>query len=1065
MTGDATTAEYVTITLKGGDGVNAQQIPNATLDGQFSSSRIGTTLTITTNVPVTIKNLKITGGYNYAGGGVVIGSLDDDESSFTREVTLGDNVLITGNYAKGGDGSYYNDGGGILLTGLAKLTIDGTNTKITGNTSAGAGAGIAVGGDGYEGSGVNRTLYLLCGEISNNISENYSGEAPYGGGGVSVYGSSSSFEMSGSNSVIKGNSGPFGGGVGVCFGSFEMSGGTIGAASGSTEGGNTATGAEYGRGGGVWVSNGSFTMSGNSYIRGNKAEQQIGQNNLSGTFYPHGGGGVCLESSEFTMKGGYINGNEAVACGGGVYVDSQSTFDMQGGKIGAESNNTANPNKVTGAWPSGSPSDGNGVFVYAKGDNAGTFKISGNPMVASGNDVYLRQGVVISVEKTLSNSTAKVAYITPSVYSEGSTVVTGSNLSATNYTRFEINPEPDGTEWVLNFDNNNKTCTLAESPAYKFGSAIIPPVTGTDGSGGTTATYVWFGHYPRSIKAESVEITSKTKQMGGLTYYLGNDNNWYVKHQVQGYGTFSDGSSFNGGYNVEKYFKVEPIKWRVLTTDYNGTGYALLMADSVIGGYTSYNSSTAVRFMYYKGYPDYTTEYNRNFEIDGVQETNIPSNNYKYSNMRAWLNGLDGSVYSVGNWSGRGFLQTAFTEEAQSKIMSVSVDNSAIQHFEPDMPVDESITVCDNTNDKVFLLSYREATNRYYGFAESNKINSFSKRQLYPTDYAMANNVQVNNGSAYWWLRSPQIANDGNYYNKTVSYQGGFQNAMADSYNTGIVPVICVDLSEFDLSIDGSKQGVDEETGALCGKFSVSETEQVQFSRGNLQYLVGTDKYRFAYNQYEYLGVLNRELYYAGGAREIDLFGWGSGNQPTANNNSVIYGPVITAETTGTTIIGTEYDWGHYPIINGGNAESQWFTLTKDQWDWLLNNRSDATDKRGVAKVCNINGLVLLPDNWTGDAIATEYNDAQWLEMEAAGAVFLPAGGYRNYTQTNADYIINMNVNGSYWTATPYYDEYYSDGQSGAYSMDINTSNSNVSTQTASRSMGCSVRLVKVANP
>ena len=83
------------------------------------------------------------------------------------------------------------------------------------------------------------------------------------------------------------------------------------------------------------------------------------------------------------------------------------------------------------------------------------------------------------------------------------------------------------------------------------------------------------------------------------------------------------------------------------------------------------------------------------------------------------------------------------------------------------------------------------------------------------------------------------------------------------------------------------------------------------------------------------------------------------------------------------------------------------------EWDYLLDERSDADQLVGVARIqlgekIYANGLVLLPDNWTCPVGVTfksgfsnthsvqAYADyqtftlADWQQLEAAGAVFLP---------------------------------------------------------------------------
>ena len=79
----------------------------------------------------------------------------------------------------------------------------------------------------------------------------------------------------------------------------------------------------------------------------------------------------------------------------------------------------------------------------------------------------------------------------------------------------------------------------------------------------------------------------------------------------------------------------------------------------------------------------------------------------------------------------------------------------------------------------------------------------------------------------------------------------------------------------------GKAYGLDKEfttnrtEGALSGDFSVSETEKVRFSKGNLQYQASTNTWRFAENQWDYIGEgnTNASASYEGW---IDLFSWGT---------------------------------------------------------------------------------------------------------------------------------------------------------------------------------------------
>ncbi|MBQ3673293.1 MAG: hypothetical protein IJQ20_10225 [Paludibacteraceae bacterium] len=206
--------------------------------------------------------------------------------------------------------------------------------------------------------------------------------------------------------------------------------------------------------------------------------------------------------------------------------------------------------------------------------------------------------------------------------------------------------------------------------------------------------------------------------------------------------------------------------------------------------------------------------------------------------------------------------------------------------------------------------------------------------------------------------------------------------------------------------------------GALVGKFSVSATTQVQFSQGNLQY-VGT--WQFAENQWDYLGDNQSD-------NHRDLFGWGTGNNPTN-------------VSTDNSDYATFTDWGTNAISNGGNQANLWRTLTTDEWVYLFYGRANAATLFGLGSVNGVNGTILLPDNWVtpsgvsftasttqglededGDYYNTNgnnfshntYTKEQWSVLESAGAVFLPAAGYRYGTGVDG-----VGSDGGYWSATP----------------------------------------------
>lgn len=239
----------------------------------------------------------------------------------------------------------------------------------------------------------------------------------------------------------------------------------------------------------------------------------------------------------------------------------------------------------------------------------------------------------------------------------------------------------------------------------------------------------------------------------------------------------------------------------------------------------------------------------------------------------------------------------------------------------------------------------------------------------------------------------------------------------------------------------------------LTGKFMVSEDKAIVFSQGNLQYNDYVQTWQFAQNQWDYLPATNNQSVSEGYAEWFDLFGWGTGNNP------MLLDPDIQMYADFT-------DWGINPIHNGGNEPNLWFTLSKEEWDYLLQNQSHM-----MATVHGNKGRILLPSTFNDEPEYLDYNpqsenaniltDEQWAELEAQGAVFLPAGPGRYIDEYNllsistAPYI-------RIWTSTPYTDE-YSTEQSYAYRFfaEFNYNGSPWSISTGYRPYGISVRLVQ----
>ena len=240
---------------------------------------------------------------------------------------------------------------------------------------------------------------------------------------------------------------------------------------------------------------------------------------------------------------------------------------------------------------------------------------------------------------------------------------------------------------------------------------------------------------------------------------------------------------------------------------------------------------------------------------------------------------------------------------------------------------------------------------------------------------------------------------------------------------------------------------------AGIGVFSVSADKEVTFSKGNLQYTQSTDIWSFAENQYDYLGEANIAIDADVLADKVDLFGWS-----TATPN---FG--VSTSTSDSDYSGSFVDWGTNKI--GNDAHNTWRTLTYNEWEYLLNNRPNASSLKGVAQVNGVNGLILLPDNWICPAGITfksgfhssygvdyyatyqTFTADQWSKLETAGAVFLPASGYRSGAKVSSVQYV-----GFYCSATEY------DGDFAAY---LGVSSDEAFMFADFRYGGRSVRLVK----
>ena len=266
-----------------------------------------------------------------------------------------------------------------------------------------------------------------------------------------------------------------------------------------------------------------------------------------------------------------------------------------------------------------------------------------------------------------------------------------------------------------------------------------------------TGEYVLFGKYPQTIKASDVNILEHEGSLPPGVYYTGSDGARYARKMAIHQPTGADAYKFSNGIVVQNiktyYFKVEPIKWRILS---HKNGEMLLLCESVIEqqGY-----QTSTKFEGYK-------------------------NDYKNSTIRAWLN--------------ESFHETAFVDNQLHMIQYTTVDNSrnSTGSFQTNY-------YCQDTVDKIFLPSHLEMVNATYGFMGDKSAEDLLRVKKV-SDYAFADGISINTEAGLygdaeaWWLRSPYEFNSLNV--QVVDSKGRLTTAFkgTDDATVGVVPALVI---------------------------------------------------------------------------------------------------------------------------------------------------------------------------------------------------------------------------------------------------------------------------------
>ena len=321
--------------------------------------------------------------------------------------------------------------------------------------------------------------------------------------------------------------------------------------------------------------------------------------------------------------------------------------------------------------------------------------------------------------------------------------------------------------------------------------------------------YIYFGHWPQTCERDETVIAQLNAIAGKppLPRDKENPNNWeshegttymwqknlihngtkYLGVKMDDYrasGVYSLRSYImeNGYFTTEVYwFKYEPIKWRVLTT---GEKSAYIMSDIALDFFSMqpYRKSEIRN--------DLLAAYNNS---PGVPDGTY-ANNWEYSFIRGWLNET--------------FYNEVFNSLQKEIIKTTRLDNTARSCNPNEDPKyygygdnagkNKYADQCNDTDDKIFLLSLRDVTTTAYGF-NKDVLAEDSARNLKASDFAKFHGVSMGNTQkdyVTWYTRSPSLAVGNQGYTTFVLYRDnkGVINSPDLVAEGGVVPALWITL-------------------------------------------------------------------------------------------------------------------------------------------------------------------------------------------------------------------------------------------------------------------------------
>lgn len=386
------------------------------------------------------------------------------------------------------------------------------------------------------------------------------------------------------------------------------------------------------------------------------------------------------------------------------------------------------------------------------------------------------------------------------IFTKNNVIVTaayddGTTGKVTDFTiepaSFEVNVGP-GVVFTFKRGNDSKTFRVFKANQTTTDTATSISYSGSISGG----TYVQFGDYAKTKITITAGMTfSEEPARNG--WYIGSDGNYY-------------------GKAGDDYYKVEPIVWRVADTDFNGTGKSLLIAETILEGGIPYYYDAAENYDVKKlncSTPEESIQsaLSKDSKIRYLGKTKpIFTNNYEYSQVRAFLNGYD--YYNldekvVSDYKYCNFLDRAFSKNAQNLIVTSTLKNDRKSSLDPKYggysgdpenpgsnidAIDEKSSAkldltCGDTNDKVFILSEWESVTYLNGEDTTYGGEGDDKRKRATTEYSGAKGAIADT----YMIRTPYYKNGCNIRVVDDTLMT-FDNFAVNNSKLGIVPAIVI---------------------------------------------------------------------------------------------------------------------------------------------------------------------------------------------------------------------------------------------------------------------------------